>query len=366
MTGLLKDLMNDRADHVAGPHVDIEAIVADGDKRVRRRRIATGTGIAAAVAAVALAVVTVPDMVDRGAEPVQPAPTIQTPAFTEARPTYAGDSTIHYGDQQVSTAPYEVVAFVQTDAGFVFSTPDYEVYLADGDGTERIGTTDRADEQILTADGPYAAWIDWSGDAPALVVYDTVNGDEVLRTTDGTEDTRDWMRQPAVEVIDGGKVYWHNADGVVVSEVTADGPPINVLAGASSEWLNDAVDGVLSYDTFDGLATIVSREVDDEQDFVPGVKGRLSADASYVATDVTDHVTVYDAVTRKDVTLDPGGYVGTTFSTWLDDDRYNVWGGFSGVPDIDLLTCSVARGTCVVAEEDVTALGPDGYEYQGR
>lgn len=364
MTGLLKDLMNDRADHVATPHVDIDAIVADGDKRVRRRRVVAGAGVAVAAAAVALAAVTVPDLTDRGADPVQPAPTPQTSAFAEPRPTYAEGSTIHYGEEQVSTAPHDVVAYVQTDAGFVFSTSDYDVYLADGDGTEQIGTTDRADEQILTADGPYAAWIDWSGDTPALVVYDTVNDAEALRTTDGTEDTRNWLRQPAVEVIDGGLVYWHNSDGVVVSDVSSDSPPITLLAGASSEWLNDAVDGWLSYDTFDGLATIVSREVDEDLDFVAGVKGRLSADASYVATDLVDQVAVYDARTREDVTPSRSGYPQTGFSVWLDDDRYSAWG--YGRPDYgtaDLLTCSISEGACTVVARDVTAHGPDGQDF---
>ena len=48
MTGLLNDLMRDRADHLEAPEVDLAAIARNGERAVRRRRAAVVGGVAAA------------------------------------------------------------------------------------------------------------------------------------------------------------------------------------------------------------------------------------------------------------------------------------------------------------------------------
>ncbi|WP_248581442.1 hypothetical protein [Nocardioides sp. InS609-2] len=53
MTGLLSDLMHDRADTLAAPELDLDALMRDGQRRVVRRRTAfVGGGAALAVVAV--------------------------------------------------------------------------------------------------------------------------------------------------------------------------------------------------------------------------------------------------------------------------------------------------------------------------
>ena len=44
MTGLLNDLMHDRADRLEPPELDLAGIVREGDERVRRRRTAVVGG----------------------------------------------------------------------------------------------------------------------------------------------------------------------------------------------------------------------------------------------------------------------------------------------------------------------------------
>jgi hypothetical protein len=321
-----------------------------------------------AAAAVVLAAAAVPSMVDRGSGPVQPAPTPQAPEFAEPRPTYVAASTIMYGDRAVDVSPYTPSAIVQTDAGFVFSSTTHDVYLADGDSVERIGTTEPADGQVLAADGPYAAWVDWtSGDSPELVVYNTVERSEALRTDDGTLDSRDWRDQPAVEVVDDGQVFWHNADGVVVSDIASGADPIVLKAGATSEWLFDVVDGWLAHSTLDDQATTVSRETAGDEPFFPGLRGRLSPDARYVATTtLAGQVQVYDVAAGDEVTPRIPRYTETGFVGWLDDDRFTAWGYTRDLHQRgDLLVCTVSGGGCSVEAAGVTPVGPDGYDHLG-
>ena len=47
MTGLLKDVMHDRADSLDAPDLDVAAMLRDGDRQVRRRL----TGVVGAAAA---------------------------------------------------------------------------------------------------------------------------------------------------------------------------------------------------------------------------------------------------------------------------------------------------------------------------
>ncbi|HEY7044937.1 MAG TPA: hypothetical protein VH419_14810, partial [Nocardioidaceae bacterium] len=61
MSELLKDVMNERAGAAHIPDLDVASIIATGDRRIRRRRVAVGM---AAVSAVVAAAVAVPAVVD--------------------------------------------------------------------------------------------------------------------------------------------------------------------------------------------------------------------------------------------------------------------------------------------------------------
>ncbi|MEJ7691118.1 MAG: hypothetical protein WKF76_12185 [Nocardioidaceae bacterium] len=120
MSGLLKDVMNKRAEAAERPHLDLDAIVATGEKRIRRHRVAAAVATTAAVATIAVAAATVVDTDQRSTpDGIQPA---TSPAkFEQRTTTYSAGSVIHHGDQQIDVAPHSITSFVQTDDGFVFT-----------------------------------------------------------------------------------------------------------------------------------------------------------------------------------------------------------------------------------------------------
>ena len=304
MTGLLKDLMSDKADQAAAPRLDIDAIVADGDKRVHRRRIVAGTGVAAVAAAVVTAFAVVPGIVDNsGPDPTHPPVTSD---FSSERITYADGSMIRYGAETFDVSPLEVKSLVRTDRGFVFVAGDRHVYFTTGGKAEQLDGVVQpggGDVPSLVASGPYAAWMDRTGPSPELVVYNTAERAEVIRTSDDTSGADDARSKSAVQAMDGSQLYWHNATGVVVTDVSAtDSEPILLLPNASTEWLYDVVDGVFARSSFDDLTVTVSRDVDAQGPNFPGAFGILSPDASYVAAIGEMQLRVFDIQSRESVT----------------------------------------------------------------
>ena len=113
MGELLKDVMNERARAAGGPELDLDAIIANGDKRIRRTRIAIGVGVTAAVVA---AIIAVPAVVNRdslGSKDLQPA--TPTGTFVTRTTTYAIGTTIYYGDDAIDVTPHGISSLVQTD-----------------------------------------------------------------------------------------------------------------------------------------------------------------------------------------------------------------------------------------------------------
>jgi hypothetical protein len=358
MTGLLKDLMSDKAEHVSAPRLDVDAIIEAGDKRVRRRRIVTGAGVAAAAAVTVAAIAIVPSIVDNSSPPPvdrPPAPT--APEFTQALATYAIGSEIFYGNRTLDVAPLQVSALTQTDAGFVLTTSDFKVYLADGHSTEQIGTAGRVDNLALVSDGPYAAWIDWSTETPELVVYNTVERKQVVATNEDTVTSRDESVQAAVLAMDGAQVYWHNSVGVVVQDVSADTGPIALMPGAFSDWLIDVEKGTLSFVSFDNQTTTVSREPTAESPNFQGFNGLLSDDAENVVVESGDQTLVYDVSNGNDVTPQHAAYPYLVFGQWLDSSTFTAFGQTDPTaqnPPFDLLVCSTTSEKCQVDSRDLT------------
>jgi hypothetical protein len=365
MTGLLKDLMEERAHHTGAPTLDLDAIIATGDRRVRRRRIVAGSAVGAVAAAVIAAVAISPATFDlRGdkAEPVQQPPVSQ---FAEKLPIYAAGTSIHYGDDVIDIAPYSASTFVQTDDGFVFTDGD-TVFLADGDTVEQIGTSDMAGGDVLAADdiGPYVAWVDTSASpAPELVVYDTEAREEVGRTAEGSlplKQALDEFQITMVVAIDDGVVYWHNSEGVQAYDIDS-GTSSTFKPGASSAWLFDVQSGVVSRSSFDDLAVTVGTDLEAEKPTFPGRFGSLSPDGSMVATTDGEKLHIFSVSAPTDDLL-PGladyGYV--AFNQWLDNDQFTLLGNRTPNGDTasyDLLTCSVSDQSCSVAEADIVGPG---------
>jgi hypothetical protein len=378
MTGLLRDTMNERADAAGHPHLDLGAIIEDGDRRVRRRRVAATGAIAVAAAAVVAAVAFTPAALDSNSE--QP-PAVGAPdgPFAQDLPTYAVGSQIHYGDD-VLRLGYQVRSFVQTDAGFAYSAPEGQVMFTDGQDEHQIGTTDSTGTQLAADDsGPYVAWLDPTGSAgPEFVVYDTDKGEEVARTAEGIaadpQAQNDINTMAAVIAIDGGAVYWHDSVGVQAYDI-ASGEITTVQAGADANWLDDVENGVLTHQRdlhYRGDAgsqeIVVGADASAGRGFAYFSHGYLAPDARHVALFGGDQTEIHDVSTGADVTPPHHNYGLVYFGQWIDGDRFTLHAFPGATPSgatIDLLSCSVSAQTCEVAAHDIGGTGRDPVIYPG-
>ena len=349
MTGLLEDLLARKAAAVDPPALDLDRVVADGDRRIRRRRgwgLAVTAAVMAGVVAIAWSVV----RVDRSAGPAD-AP------FRDRRPTYATGSTIHYGDTTIEVR-HPIRALAQTDAAFVITTPSAEVFLADGKHVVKIGTS--AERLVADDTGPYVGWVD----SDSYVVYDTAARRAVMRGDIGPSDVR-----PAVVAIDDGNVYVVGADGLHrrnLSDNTDDlvGPGVNpdhVLDVAAGRY------AILALPNPYGRMFVTSTDPMADEPVLLGATADLSPDGSVVVARTGDaspplpvgqRRRVYAIGSRHKITIGHPGYAALGLTAWLDNDRFTAWGVRND--RIDLLSCSIASAGCTVAEAAVAGGVIDG------
>lgn len=358
MSELLKDVMNERADAAERPHLDLEAIVATGDSRIRRHRMA---GAFAGTAAVVTIAVTAATLIDTDRSPGTTQPAASVGAFEQRTTTYSAGSVIHYGDQLIDVAPHSISSFVQTDDGFAFTDADGAVFTADGSSVERVGATNQPYGTLLAAgdDGSYVTWMD--ADASAFKVYDMAARREVASVPQPPQPPRAGeFEQLAVLALDGSTAYWHTADGVVGYDIEARQSTV-VKVGASTLWLADVADGVLARSSFDDQSITVSADPDAKGPTVPGYNhAMLSPDARYVATDPQDSEQVFVSADGREVTPVAEGYSFTAVVQWIDNDSYVALGiprGNAEDEPFDLLTCSIPAGSCSPDRESVGVLG---------
>ena len=355
--------MRDRAAATGAPDLDLDAIIAAGDRRVRRRRAAVGVGVAAALVAAAVAVPAIVDRVALGDKDVQP--TNPTGGFVTRTTTYAVGNTIYYGDDAIDVSPHDVTALVQTDFGFVFTTEKgdhQDVYFTDATETERIGETTQDPGTLLAADdsGSYVEWVDTQAQPlPEFVVFDTGTGKEVARTSEGNkplDQVSDEFDLARVHAIDGSTAYWHSSAGTVAYDLTAGTQEV-LRPHTSPSYLFDVSNGVFAASSHDDVSTVVSRELGSEEPFVPGIgEPQLSPQGSYVMTMPQQSSKIFETATRKDVTPDAPHYQFVLLTQWIDDDTYaaigtqgdNIYRG-----SVAQLVCSVGAGRCTEARTSI-------------
>ena len=367
MSHLLEETLREQADAQTPPHFDVHRIITAGEGRARRTRMASG--LAAGVAGVLVAgglglALTDAGARDRGtqvAEQVDDERTeqVQQRRFAERRPTYAQGSVIHVGDETIDVGE-EIQTFVQTDDGFVFTTADGSVHLTDGTAFWDIGSTHPGPAYLKTDDsGSLVAWVEREpGELPSLVVYDTAEIAEVLRTDEGTTSDMTVFRDAKaafVYALDDGVVYWHTAEGLVAVDVDTRESDL-LLEGGGFDVL-DVADGRFAHMTGDSERMHVSDDLSHPGPRMPaGWDGDLSPDARYVASNEGWQTAVFDTRTGREVTPEAHGYdVGYTYA-WLDDTRVAMFGGRPTGQDsgtVDILECSVPDGTCEVVAEGV-------------
>lgn len=364
MTDLLRPTLDQRADSALSPSFDTDEIMRAGERRLRRSRVTTGVAVAGAACVVVTAALFGPqlpggDTTDgQGLIAEQRLDTSRR--FVDRRPTYALGSVIHYGGTTIDVGK-KIETFVQTDDGFVFTTADGSVQLADGVSVSAIGRTAPEAPYLKSDDsGSLAAWIeDVPGERPTLVVYDTADDGEVLRTSEGTTRNMTALRDSHaafVYAVDDGLVYWRTAEGMVKVEAETGASEL-VLPGATAFSVLDVASGHFAH-MVDGSDRLrVSADLTQPGPRMPwGWDGDLSPDGRFVAADQGDRAAIFDALTGEDVTPRAQGYVFRSFYAWLDNSRVSLLAvartGAESVT-VDILECSVSVGSCAVVADDV-------------
>ena len=363
MTRLLSDVLHEHADSAPGPQVDLDAIVRDGDRSVRRSRLSTGLAAAAAVAAVvAGSSFVLPGLV---AQDQDTRVAGSTPPFAERRAGYAMDGVIHWGDETFPVG-MPVTSYVQTDDGFVLTNRKGEVFLFDGTDSQRIGFSSnnrlRADDT-----GSLVAWVDRAEDGHTqYVVYDTGSMTERARMDDtAAGPSREPSDQGAeVFAVDDGSAYWRTVEGLVRYDVASGDltvlashePPADPSAKAPLAYaIEDVADGRIAYlvDAGQGASMKVADEIDLSAPTLANASNAvLSPDGRFLGVEEDDNISVYDTTTGDDVTPSLPGYPFAVVTGWVDEHTATVF----AIKDLDaepypfnLLTCDVPTGACDVA-----------------
>jgi hypothetical protein len=304
MTDLLKRTLSERAASAEPPDLDLDAVITAGDRRIRRRRVVAVAGAALVTLAVIAGGLTAARLVS----PDDPPPVA---AFSERRATYAVGSEIHYGRDVISVAPNKVSAFVQTDAGFVFATPDAGVFVVDSRGVRRIMPDETTTELVADHRGSLVGWVEMHNNATDSVVYDVAAGRELVRT--------------AIRNDHGQGSIWPS-----VPRQANRAPPSSTASRHSSR----PVPSTSSPSQRPALADPRGSA----NDALMGIEPGWAA------------LQLFEVATGREVGL-PYAYPTLRFGQWLDDNTFTAAGERRSTPSAkaDLLTCSTQSGACEVA-----------------
>lgn len=388
MSTSLHDLAR-RASAVPVPDLDTAALIAAGERRLRRRTALMTAGSALAVLALvggALLLVRQPDPAPAPIDVPRPDREQVDPSASDRQLTYAAGRTIHYGGRTIDAGGL-VHELEATDDGVVFvrgrelaQSATRDVFFTDGRTTTRIGSASGSPGSGYGIHsgvaGSLVVWLEESGEPSRWVVYDTRKR-EPLTTLDLS-----YRGNPQLLGVHDDAVYWApDGDACVAYRTFADCP------AAVRVWRYDARTGA--------TRRVPAAAYHDERDS----RGRTLA-GSYSGTPGSDepgkrHPVVYTAVVflpdGNRLVVDGGEpreeYDDTTLtstgapvrlrlapdttsaprlalSQWLDDDRmvlfgYTGGGGTELADAGDIITCSVSRGDC-----QLTHRGKPGEYYE--
>lgn len=362
---LLKNLMNERADALEAPVLDLDAITAAGDRRVTHRRGFAGLAAAAVVAGIAI-----PVGLGLGNDAVQDEPPVTV--SESAALTWASGSVIHAGSDSVDVGR-EVHLFVTVDGGYVLADPSRAVQVWDGTALTSVGqlaetTTEFGRE--LVSDGHLAAWLTGGPGSYAYVVVDTRTGETQRFALPGSNQPSGEFEGPEVAAVDGNDLYVRDQRGAV---------RIDVLTGETTVLREAPARGILVIEDVENgevLFTLSSPAPGEDADQGDGTylsddlmqpgqptgvrKGDISPSGSYVMSEnsatSSDDFTVVEAATGRELSpVWEKDYMFFLGYAWIDDDSYTAFGipksvqqGDSEEFDYDLLTCEVG-GECTKA-----------------
>jgi hypothetical protein len=361
MNGMLRDLLRERADAAGSPELDLQELIAHGERRITIRRRVALAGTAAAVALTLGASFTLSQIGDRATSPVGP-PTnppsnvdVTPDATDHSRPlTYGVGATIHYGGRVIEAAEDPDGLFVFADGLWFFTgenegTSTTHLYYTDG-SSEPVEIARGIERPTPSEVGSLLVWLD--GDD--VVIYDTDVRDVIGRVPLNGQR----LANPIIPLEDA--VYWREGEGSVRYDVSAgartrvsraDERAAEARAAGSPRLVVGSADSRFSVDMF---------EVADLRLEVRTEPGAPAPPPAFVAA----------TGERLRVSV-PDGYEGEAMGVfqWLDEDRFALVGlgidGIGNAPTGDLLVCRISAGQCrtvasASGEQDWLLPGPHG------
>ncbi|GAA1516804.1 hypothetical protein [Kribbella lupini] len=362
MTGLIKETLTEHADAVTEPALDLDAVMRTGDRRIRRRKIATRLAVAAASVAVVAGGITAVRVVDDSAPPAG-----ELGNFTERRPTYAKDGEIRFGSETIGVGKDQIAAFVQTDAGFVYVTPDGTVKVADGRRITTIGAGDTVKRLTVDDAGTLVGWVDSGPERPEFVVYDVAARREVVRTAQGTVANAPEDKLPRVSAIDDGFAYFSTGTAVHRWNL-ATGTNTLIDPKAAPDQLHGVDAGLFTWEVLQPPSQTQQIAVGTDLRKPPvriydGWDANVSPSARYLMTDMADEVRLFDLQTGRQLPLKFPDYVLIVPTQWQGDGSFYAVGFRKDeTAPVDLLRCSTSALDCEVA---VARFAPSPSEMAG-
>lgn len=342
MTGLLKDVMNERADSLDAPELDLAALTRSGERRVRRRRTGWAGGIAAVTTVAALAG---PSLVGGGTD-MRPHVADGTAALPRQLAWVVGSTLHRTGEPDVDLGSPVRAWVLQGDPQrrpgadtVVYTDENHRVHVW-ADGTDRVvGRTivPERDTAELVADVSDVAWVDAER---GLTRYDVNN------------DTLAWVPAspgsgtPQVTALDAGVVYAVDARGAIAWD-TSEGVP-RVVDPDPEHAVLDAEYGTTVQ--FRGNRRARVTGPGGGLTFAVDSFANLSPDRTMVVAETGDEGVLLDVATGERRPLDSGHEWSLPYS-WLDDDTVAVL-AFDGLDGADrdrqafLQVCDTVSGAC--------------------
>lgn len=357
MTGLLKETFTEEAEAIGDPNIDLNAIVATGNRRIKRRRLAMLITAVAASAAVIAGGATV--VLDRGSE----APVVSAAlGFKDRRPTWADGNEIHFGSEvlRVRTA---ISSFVQTDVGFAYAGADGSVYRVVGRGTQLIGKGNNTHLLAVDADRALVGWVDATPKIPEFVLYDLAADREVARTATGNKAGAAAADVPVrVAAIDDGVAYFGASDGLRRWTI-ATGKSELIKPKAAPTFVQAADAGQIVWehpaankDTDLAIGPDVNAPAVQS---IAGWRANLSPQARFMLTDKADVVRLANLQTGQTTTLTIPDYTLIVPTQWRGTNAFYAVGFRSDdSAPLDLLDCTITPTTDTTCKVAVPHFAP--------
>ena len=361
MTGQLRSTMQTRAGGLGDLDLDLDAIVHDGDRRLRRRRTAVAAGIVGVLAVVGATALTT-----RAHTTAAPGPA----GGTSVPLDYAVGTVIHSGDTQVDVG-IRVEEMVRTGRGFVFADPQQRVYEERDGQVEQIGhLADRSTPLVVGDDGLVVGW--WDGER--IQSWPGMNGN-----TDSFGPTGSWPADtpPAVRAISDGHLWYWDGHAEWIQEIRplpssagwkdSNPPGSGTVLDAAGDRILVQVDGGMAVTE----ANLLPETVDAQDGWQPGgdlagltaqvpnvASGDLAPDGKHWFSHDFDEFAVFDSTSgaRQDPSFKSLGFAFAAPYQWLDADTVAVLAlrtTSEDHPPISLLTCQVSTDDCAVTARDI-------------